>query len=571
MTVVEAPVIGKLQFEGNKQFKDKDSQKEIALKAGGSLTKAAVQGDVARIAEIYRHSGRYDARVEPKTVAHGEKVDLIFEIKEGAKTGVASLAFSGNRAFADWRLKKVISTTQSDWFSFLRSSDVYDPDRIEADRDALLRFYRKNGYTDAGVSVSAAYDPALRGFAIRFALDEGDRYKLHNVDIVSHVGAVKPDTLRTALHLAAGDIYDGDAVDKAVGDITAAAGKAGHPFVTVRPRSTRDPAAKSVDLAFVVDEASPSYVERIVIHGNTDTREEVIRREFEIAEGDPYQRALLDRAEKRLKKLGLFKSVKITTTPGTTPERMIVNVEVQEDRTGDFGISGGYSTTAGFVGEVTLSEQNFLGLGQYAKISATIGQYVLGGKVSFVEPYLLGTHLSLGTDVFYNETLTNATQSYGSTSYGGDLKLGAPIADGLSTQARYSLIDQSVSVAPTLMDCIPGNAAGVACAGAAAKQAALNGPLLVSSAGTTIAYDTLDDPKHPHDGIHAELRQDVAGLGGDVDYLKTTGDVRYYQSLNDDIVAVDRLQGGYVTPFGGQTLPLLSGFLVARRWCEASQ
>ena len=450
VTVVEAPVIAKLQFEGNKQFKDKDLEKEIALKAGGSLTKAAVQGDVVHIAEMYRRSGRYDARIEPKTISHGDRVDLIFDIKEGAKTGVAGLAFSGNRAFADWRLKKVISTTQSDWFSFLRTSDVYESDRIEADRDALLRFYRKNGYIDASVEVTAAYDPALKGFAVRFALDEGERYKLRTVDVASHVSAVKPDALRGALHLAAGDIYDGDAVDKAVGDITAAAGKAGHPFVTVRPRPTRDPASKSMDLAFVIDEAAPSYVERIVIHGNTDTREEVIRREFEIAEGDPYQRALLDRAEKRLKRLGFFKSVKITTAAGTTPERVLVDVEIKEDRTGDFSISGGYSTSAGFVGEVTLSEQNFLGLGQFIKISATLGQYVIGGKVSFVEPYLLGTHLSLGTDVFYNETLTNDTQSFGSTTYGGAIRLGAPIADGLSTQARYSLVDQSVSVAPTL-------------------------------------------------------------------------------------------------------------------------
>src|SRR5260221_6591953 len=310
---------------------------------------------------------------------------------------------------------------------------------------------------------------------------------------------------------------------------------------------------------FTLDDGPRRYIERINIHGNTFTRDEVIRREFDVAEGDAYNRGLIDAAERRLKQLAPFKSVKITAEDGSTPDRVVLNVEVEEQQTGDLSFSGGYSTSVGIIGEVSVSERNFLGRGQYVKVSVAVGEYLHSGAVSFVEPYFLGNRMSLGLDLFFKETLANPTQSYGSESYGAGVKVSAPLMDGVTSEAHYALVNQSVSLSPTLMECIPPNAS-TTCPSVAVKQAALDGAQWVSTVGSTLTYSSLDNPKSPHDGLRAELRQDVASLPGTVDFLRTTGDARYYRDLGNDVVGVVRAQGGYITPYGGQTLPLLSGF-----------
>jgi outer membrane protein insertion porin family len=374
VTVVEAPLIERLRFEGNRQAKEKDLANEITLKPSGAMTKAAVREDVARIVEIYRRSGRYQVEVTPTTIAHGDgRVDLVFEIREGPKTGVKRIAFVGNREFGESRLKEVIKTTESGWLSFLKTSDVYDPDRVEGDADLLRRFYLKNGFADARVSGAAAYDPAQQGFTVTFAIDEGARYRFGTIEVLSRVATLDGASLGDVMHLAQGSVFDGEAVGKASDAIALAAGKRGFPFVDVRPRANRDYATNIINFVFTLDDGPRRYIERINIHGNAVTRDEVIRREFDVAEGDAYNRGLIDAAERRLKRLPPFKSVKITTESGSTPDRVVLNVDVEEQQTGDISFSGGYSTSVGIIGEVTASERNFLGLGQYVKASVAFG------------------------------------------------------------------------------------------------------------------------------------------------------------------------------------------------------
>jgi len=255
--------------------------------------------------------------------------------------------------------------------------------------------------------------------------------------------------------------------------------------------------------------------------------------------------------------MGLFKSARISTTQGSAPDRMVLSVDVEEQKTGEWNASGGYSAAEGVVGELSISEMNFLGRGQFVKMSATIGQYVRGGTFSFVDPYFLGDHVSAGADVFYRETLTNSYQSYGSLTYGGDLKASAPLTENLSGGLRYSLTSQSLSLAPALLNCVP---PGCISASAAVKQAALNGPTLISTMGPTLAFSTLDNARNPSEGIRADFRQDTAGLGGGAEFIRSTADVRAYKSLGDDLVASTRLQGGTIAPLSGQSLPFLSGF-----------
>jgi outer membrane protein insertion porin family len=267
-------------------------------------------------------------------------VNLVFEVTEGDKTGIAKIVFIGNHAYSDFRLKDVIKTTETNWLSFLKSTDVYDPDRLEADRDLLRRFYLKSGFADVRiVSATAEYEPERKGFTITFTIEEGDQYHFGTVDIQSSVALVSPDTVRSQLRTSPGGVYNADALEKSVEQMTIEIAKHGYPFAVVRPRADRDFQRKLVNLLYTIEEGPHVYIERINVRGNTRTRDYVIRREFDIGEGDAYNRALIDRAERRLKNLGYFKNVKITNEPGSAPDRIVVNVDVEEQSTGQFSFS----------------------------------------------------------------------------------------------------------------------------------------------------------------------------------------------------------------------------------------
>jgi outer membrane protein insertion porin family len=553
VTVAEAPVVDRVQFEGNKSLKDKQLTDEVRSKARGTLLAATVQADVTRLVEVYKHSGRFDVKIVPKTVAHaGDRVDLVFEITEGEKTTVKRIDFAGNRAFAARRLKDAIKTGQTNVLSFLTGSDLYDPDRVEADRDLLRRFYLDRGYVDVRiVSARAELDAAAKGIVLTFTIEEGDPYRFGAVDVRSSVAQVDGHSLSGVLKVRAGDVYDAALIDKTVDDLTITLAKRGFPFGVVRARSDRDPQAHTVNLVFAVEEGARTYVERINIRGNARTRDYVIRREFDIAEGDAFNRALIDRAERHLKALNYFKTVKITAAPGSAPDRVVVDVELEEQQTGDFTFGGGYSTVDGLIGNVSIGDRNFLGTGDTLKTSLTLGQYSKSASVSFLEPYVAGTRMSLGVDVFGKQTSPSSYQSYGSTSYGTGFRVGVPLTDETSAQVRYSITNQNVTLDPTLV---------TGTVSLPIQQAAASGPAWVSSVGYTLAYDTIDNRKNPTSGVHAEFKQDIAGLGGDVNFIKTAEDVRGYQEIAPDVVGMARLQSGYLTSWNGQDVPLLNRF-----------
>ena len=452
VTVVEAPVIDRLAFEGNNKIKDEQLQQEIQSKARGTLSRAAVQADVQRIIEVYHRNGRFDVTVVPKIVERpNNRVDLIFEVKEGEKTGVKTINFVGNHAYSDYRLKEVIKTSTSNILSFLQTTDVYDADRIEADRDLIRRFYLSHGYADVQVvSATGEYDPAKKGFIITFTIEEGPLYRFAAIDVQSNIRALDTRSLLAVPRVHQGDIYNADAIEKTVEALTIEIAKHGYPFATVRPRGDRNAQTHTVSVVFVVDEGVRAYIERINIRGNTRTRDYVIRREFDISEGDPYNRALIDRAERRIKNLNFFKAVKITNEPGSAPDRVVINVDVEETSTGDFSVMGGYSTADGFMGQVSISERNLLGTGRYARASLTAGQYVRGVEFNFVEPYFLDYRMSGGIDLFARQTLASPYLSYGTTNYGTTLKFGVPLREDLTLQMRYSIYAQQISLASGL-------------------------------------------------------------------------------------------------------------------------
>ncbi len=604
VTVVEAPVIDRLVFEGNNKIKDEQLQQEIQSRARGALSRATVQADVQRIIEVYHRNGRFDVSVVPNIIERpNNRVDLIFSIKEGEKTGVKSIIFVGNHAYSDYRLKEVIKTSTSNILSFLQTTDVYDPDRIEADRDLIRRFYLSHGYADVQVvSATGEYDPAQKGFIITFTIEEGPLYRFGTIDIQSNIRSVDANTLRYSLRMHQGDVYNGEAIEKTIENLTVEITKHGYPFATVRPRGDRNPQKRTVSVVFVIDEGVRAYIERINIRGNTRTRDYVIRREFDISEGDPYNRALIDRAERRIKNLNYFKNVKITNEPGSAPDRVVINVDVEEQSTGDFSVMGGYSTAEGFMGQVSISERNLMGTGRYAKASLTYGEYIRGVELSFVEPYFLDQRISAGIDLFARETVASPYLSYGTTTYGTNLKLGIPLREDLSLQLRYSIFSQRITLTSNLDNCNNLNpdfvngfptanavaAAAMSASGLsaaypgynnAASGATLNssgtvqptclwnngaptyeaslpireelsyGAYLTSLVGYGLTYNTLDNNKHPTNGLLVNFGQDFAGVGGSVAYMRSVIDVRSYYEIVSDLVSVVHLQGGDMLGF----------------------
>ena len=551
--VTEAKVLGRVAFEGNKKVKDADLTAAVQSKARGPLQRATVQGDVNRIVEAYKRVGRDDVSVVPEIIDRGsDRVDLVFTITEGKKTPVQKINFVGNHAFSNRQLNAIIKTSTSSMLSFFTGGDVYDPDRINEDREQIRLYYRSHGYADASVpDAHAEYDPAAKGFAVIFTIDEGQPYRFGKIDVACNVPGLDPQKLRSLVLVKDGASFDGGALDKTTDALAIEMAKLGYPFAHATPRMSRDAIAQRVDVTFMVEEGQHAYVERIEIHGNSRTRDYVIRREFDFGEGDPYNKTLIDRAERRLKNLNYFKTVKISTRPGSTPDRVILDVEAVDQSTGDFFVSGGYSTTDGWLAEVKVGDRNFYGTGNAVQATVSYGQYAQGGDLSFVNPALFGNHVSGGIDLFGRQAFASPYQSYGSNTYGGTLTLGTPISEQTTVQWRYSLYDQNVTLDPS---------ASSATVSLPVQQAAAAGRQLVSAAGDTVTYNTLDNNKLPTNGINSQLRQDIAGLGGDVRFLRTTEDVRYYKSLGGDLVGMVRAQGGYITGWGGQGVPLMNSF-----------
>jgi outer membrane protein insertion porin family len=582
VTVVENPVIGRIAFEGNKKVKDEQLTAEIQSKPRGTLSRPMVQSDAQRIAEIYRRSGRYDISVNPEIIEQpNNRVDLVFTITEGGKTGVKSVDFIGNSAYSSYRLKDIIKTHESNLLSFLGGGDVYDPDRVEADRDLIRRFYLKHGFADVQVVAALTeYDPEKKGFLVTFKIEEGQQYRVATVNFQSSIGTLDGNSLSNFSHVFVGSLYNAEALEKSVEEMQIEASRRGYAFAIVRPRGDRNFEAHTVSITFAIDEGPRTYIERINVRGNTRTRDYVIRREFDLSEGDAYNRALVDRAERRLKNLDFFKSVKITTEPGSSSDRVILIVDLEEKSTGDFSVSGGYSTTDGALAEVSISERNFLGRGLFAKASVTYGQFARGYSLSLVEPYLLDYRVALGLDFFQRQQLANNFISYGTKTLGFSPRLGFGLREDLSLQLRYSIYQQQIQLPANLANCnniIGGNGllafnpspafiaanpgtvdptgTGLGCfsdgeASLPVRKELQAGQTLTSAVGYSLNYNTLDNNKNPTDGLNIDFKQDFAGLGGDVRYLKSAVDAKYYTPLVADIVGLIHVQGGILNSVG---------------------
>ena len=547
IVLMESPIVSRVAFEGNREVEDDTLAAEVQLKARAVYTRARVQADVQRILDVYRRQGLYAAQVDPKIInLDNNRIDVVFEISEGPSTKVRAINFIGNSAFSDSQLRYVISTTQTNLLSFLKGTNVYDPDRLNLDRELLRQFYMKNGYADVRiVSATADLDRDGRGFFITFTIEEGERYRFGPIDVESALPSVNVDALRHVILTRTGRVYNAEKVEKTVEGLTIEVSQQGYAFGQVRPRFERDEATHTMGIVYTIDEGPRIYIERINIVGNFRTEDNVIRREFRLAEGDAFNRLLVEAARKRLRALGFFKTVDIDTQPGSGPDRVIIVVKVEEQPTGELSFGAGYSTSEGVIGDISITERNLMGKGQYVRLGFSGSLERAQVDFSFTEPHFLDRNLAAGFDVFYKEVDFQDVASFSQRDAGGDIRLGFPIADNTQLGLRYKFVNEEI------FD-VSNNAS------LAVKESA--GTSNVSSVGYTVAYDTRNLPQSPTSGIFASFSQDLAGVGGDVNYIRSVADARGYYPITNKLTLVGRVQGGNIEGWGGDDVRMTDLF-----------
>ncbi len=580
-------IVNRVAFEGNSKITKEQLEVEVQSKPGVAYSDALGDADVGRIKDAYRKYGYNEAQVTKRLVQlPNGRVDLVFTIDEHGKTGVRDIRFVGNNAVSSYRLHNLMQTSTMNLLSWFKSTDVYDPDRLASDEEAIRRYYMKNGYADFRiVNTDVAYQANPPGYVITITLDEGPQYHVSGVSVDSHIPAVNGPSLLRYSTLRAGDVYDAGGVDKTVDAMSRDVASHGYAFSEVRPHGDRDTSNHTIALNYSVDDGPKVYIERIDIVGNTRTRDYVIRREFDIGEGDPYNHQMIERAERRLNSLGYFKKVHISNRPGSSPDRVIVVVEVEDQPTGSISLSGGYSTTQGIMAELAYTETNFLGRGQYVRLSVSDGQYSQGWKASFTEPYFLGQRLAAGFDIYHQVQLQNQYALYENWTTGATLRLGIPVTDDLTFQPNYALYQSKITVPNTtsqpyndcygpndpwivggtfyavtptpFINCLTNGEAPVEI-----KQAAAQGTVTTSLIGFSLSYNTLDNRKDPTSGWYATYKQDFAGVGGQSDFIRETFDARWYHPITEDFTGLIHLQGGQINGFGSQPLDLINNFMM---------
>ncbi|MCG8503620.1 MAG: outer membrane protein assembly factor BamA [Sphingomonadales bacterium] len=549
IVVVENPIINRIVFEGNRKLDNDELRDEVQLKPRIVYTRAKVRADVQRILELYRRSGRFAAVVEPKIIQLPQnRVNLVFEINEGPKTKVGRIRFLGNERYKDGRLRDEIATREARWWRLFTSDDTYDPDRLAFDREQLRQFYLQNGYADFRIiSAVAELTPDREQFFITFTLEEGETYNFGTVELESDIRDIDPVIFRNFLLMKEGQRYNAKLIEDTIEVLTNAAGLLGYAFLDIRPRVRRDRAERTINITFRILEAPRTYIERIDIHGNVRTLDRIIRREFRLVEGDAFNSSRLNRSEQRINALGFFREVEIEQIPGTQPDRVILDVAVQEQATGELSIGAGFSSVDNFIIDVSIRERNLLGKGQDLRLGVTFSSRRQQIDLGFTEPYFLNRQIAAGFDLFLREIDSITESSFRQRSFGGALRAGLPLTEYLALGLRYTLrrddiqIPAGIPVSRFILDSL--------------------GKTTTSLVGYSLIYDTLDNRLRPTRGLRGVFSQDFAGVGGDIRYLRSRLDVDRYFRLWRGFVLRLGVEGGAI--FGlGQDIRINDNFFL---------
>ncbi len=550
VAVVENPTVNQVLFAGNKAVQDKDAQAAISLKPRAVFTPAAAEADRRALLDLYAKKGHFDATVTPNIIKLSDnRVNVVFQCSDGTQTLISRITFIGNQHFSQGKLRQVVSSRQEAWFRFLSSSDQYDPQRVEYDEDLLRQFYLHKGYADFQMnSVNAELAPDRKSFYLTYNFTEGPRYRIGSLTVESSIRNLSGSQLRGLVPLSKGDWFDGDAIAEGITAVSTKAQDLGYAFAQVNPLVKTDPATRLAAIKLQVVQGPEVYIQRIDITGNTRTEDKVLRRELTVAEGDAYNQTKIDKSTSNLKNLGYFKDQKITNSPGSTPQQVILNTKVTEQATGQFSLGGGYSSSLGALVNAGLSQNNFLGTGVNTSLNAVLAQRGTQINIGVTQPYFLDRNLIAGFDLFRtvtdSYTSSGSSYSYSESDIGGDVRLGYRFNANVRQSFTYTLSERDVYDIPSGSSLYITNEEGVSS---------------LSQISQTLSFDYVDDDQTPTSGLLMDLTTDFAGLGGSAKYVRLSPDIAYYIPLehvfgNKAWVLKFSGTGGYIIPtFGYQT------------------
>ena len=589
--VQENPIVNRVILEGNRRLKDDNINEEIQLAPRAVYTRAKVQSDVQRMIELYRAKGRFAATVTPKvTPLEQNRVDVIYEIDEGPRTGVAKVNFVGNEVFTDNQLRGVVLTKESRWWRFFGSNDNYDPDRLEFERELLRQHYGRNGYADFSVvSAVAELTPDRKDFFITFTVDEGPQYTVGEVRVRTTLAKLDNEVLERFVPIRSGEIFDGEKMERAVESITFATGATGYAFVDVSPRLTRHTESRTIDITFEVNEGPRVYVERINIKGNVRTLDKVIRREIRIAEGDAFNRVLVDRSRARVRSLGYFQEVTIEETQGSAPDRTELDVTVQEQSTGSFSVGVGVSSTEDFIVDLSIEERNLMGRGQILRFRVQASARTRQVDLRFTQPYFLDRNLSAGGSIF-NQRTDFRESGFVRDRFGFGLNAGFQVSEfgrgGINYLLTYDDVEIDTRSTDTIADTDDADPFAILVPGAAAPDVTpidgdllavttrtcdfliqaltptceSEGQFLTSLVGTSLSFNRLDDPIRPRRGWRWSGAVSFAGLGGDVNYYQTEMTGAIYRPIIGNFIGALKARAGWIDGYAGDDVRLSDRF-----------
>jgi outer membrane protein insertion porin family len=572
--VAENPVINRVVIEGSRRIKDDKIREEIKIAPRQIFTRSRARADVARILELYRRSGRFAAQVEPKIVElEQNRVDVIFEINEGPKSRIRQVNIIGNERFSDNKLRGEMATRQARPLRLFTSRDVYDPDRLAFDQQKLRQFYLTEGFADFRVvSSTAELTPDRRDFIVTFVIEEGERYQFGEIDLVSQLRDVDADAFKNLLRIREGDWYNAKAVEDTIEGLTETVGLLGYAFADVRPNFDRDRENLKMNLTFVINETPRVYVERVDIQGNTRTKDQVIRREFRLAEGDAFNSFKVRRSRDRIQSLGFFQEkLEVKQQPGTAPDKVVLSVDVEERPTGSLQLSAGFSSLERFIFAFNIEERNFRGMGQQLRLGVNVSSFSRSAEAGFLEPYLFGRNIAFGIDIFRRDFnsfrfgLDGARETtYEQLTTGFGLRTGFPLTEFWSLQTRYGFNIDDVTLDPDLffspnpitgeLECDPLRAGRFLCDALGRRT--------TSSLGYSLIFDNLDNRLRPSRGRRMVLSQDFAGLGGNVKYVRTRGNIDFFFRLPRGFILNLGGEAGNITPWGGTEVNLTDRFFL---------
>jgi outer membrane protein insertion porin family len=515
---------------------------------------------VSRIIELYKRQGRFAASVEPKMVMLDQnRVDIVFEITEGPKSKVRQINILGNDKFSDGELRDEMVTKQARMFRFFSSGTSYDPDRMAFDQQKLRQFYLTQGYADFRiVSAVAELTPDKKDFILTYVVEEGDRYKFGDVKVDSQLRDFDGERLAEQLPMKKGSWYNAKQVEDTIDKLNETLGTFGYAFADVRPDYARNKSELTMGLTFTIAEAPRVYVERIDVNGNTLTQDKVVRREFRIAEGDAFNSLQVKRSTSRINSLGYFQEkFEIEQKPGSTPDRIALEANVEEKPTGELQLSAGYSSLEKLIFQGSVQQRNFRGRGQTVGLSISYSQYSKSAEVSFTEPYLFDRNVSMGVNIYrrdYNSfNYANADRNtlYRQTQTGAQVRMGLPLTEYVSAVASYTFNIDDITVDknqyfsdrlnPPAFECDPLIAGRYLCDALGKRTSSI--------LGLSLIYDSLDNRMRPSRGRSMSITGEFAGLGGSVKYGRVRANAAQYWPLGKGWIFSLRGEGGAIKSF----------------------